>query len=98
MGLVDRRLVVCPTLAMGFWVPLHYLSLACHSGPPTPSNTGFATPPGNSAEFVKEVQEPELRHQRVPSAEQQGRTPSYSNRLNDHPQDQSTEGNNGELG
>ena len=23
MGLVDRRPVVCPTLAMGFWVPLH---------------------------------------------------------------------------
>ena len=22
MGLVDRRPVVCPTLAMGFWVPL----------------------------------------------------------------------------
>ena len=25
MGLVDRRPVVCPTLAMKFWVPLHYL-------------------------------------------------------------------------
>ena len=24
MGSVDRRPVVCPTLAMGFWVPLHY--------------------------------------------------------------------------
>ena len=24
MGLVERRPVVCPTLAMGFWVPLHY--------------------------------------------------------------------------
>ena len=24
MGLVDRRPVVCPNLAMGFWVPLHY--------------------------------------------------------------------------
>ena len=76
MGLVDRRPVVCPTLAMGFWVPLQcpcersalpacslvrvhrsvpwpgpprervksispprgYPSLACHSGPPTPSS------------------------------------------------------------
>ena len=25
MGLVDRRPVVCHNLAMGFWVPLHYL-------------------------------------------------------------------------
>ena len=25
MGLVDRRPVVCPTLAMGFWVPLQEL-------------------------------------------------------------------------
>ena len=25
MGLVDRRPVVCPTLAVGFWVPLHYV-------------------------------------------------------------------------
>ena len=24
MGLVDRRPVVCPNLAMGFWVPLHH--------------------------------------------------------------------------
>ena len=24
MGLVDRRPVVCPNLAMGFWVPLQY--------------------------------------------------------------------------
>ena len=28
MGLVDRRPVVCPTLAMGFWVPLHYYPFA----------------------------------------------------------------------
>ena len=28
MGLVDRRLVVCPTLAMGFWVPLQYYELS----------------------------------------------------------------------
>ena len=26
MGLVDRRPVVCRNLAMGFWVPLHYLA------------------------------------------------------------------------
>ena len=64
----------------------------------TLSNTGFAAPPGNSAECVKEVQGPELRHQRVPSADQQGRTPSFSNRLNNHPQDQSIEENDGELG
>ena len=25
MGLMDRRPVVCRNLAMGFWVPLHYL-------------------------------------------------------------------------
>ena len=31
MGLVDRRPVVCPTLAMGFWVPLH--SIHSNSSP-----------------------------------------------------------------
>ena len=32
MGLVDRRPVVCPTLAMGFWVPPHSLRcLGCSS-------------------------------------------------------------------
>ena len=44
----------------------------------------LAAPPGNSAESVKEVQKPELRHQGVPSADQQGRTPSYSNNLHNH--------------
>ena len=33
MGLVDRRPVVCPTLAMGFWVPLQY-SYQVHGLPP----------------------------------------------------------------
>ena len=27
MGLVDRRPVVCPTLAIGFWEPLQYLRI-----------------------------------------------------------------------
>ena len=39
----------------------------------------LAAPPSDSAESVKEVRGPVLRHQGVPSADQQGRTPSYSN-------------------
>ena len=27
MGLVDGRPVVCPNLAMGFWVPLQYFNI-----------------------------------------------------------------------
>ena len=44
----------------------------------------LAAPPSDSAESVKEVRGPELRHQRVPSADQQGRTPSYSNHFHNH--------------
>ena len=44
----------------------------------------LAAPPSDNAEFVKELQGPELRHQRVPSADQQGRTPSYSNHFHNH--------------
>ena len=44
----------------------------------------LAAPPSDSAESVKEVRGPELRHQRVPSAVQQGRTPSYSNHFHNH--------------
>ena len=44
----------------------------------------LAAPPSDSAESVKEVQGPELRHQRVPSADQQGRTPTYSNHVHNH--------------
>ena len=44
----------------------------------------LAAPPSDSAESVKEVQGPEIRHQRVPSADQQGRTPSYSNHFHNH--------------
>ena len=44
----------------------------------------LAAPPNDSAESVKEVRGPELRHQRVPSADQQGRTPSYSNHFHNH--------------
>ena len=44
----------------------------------------LAAPPSDSAESVKEVQGAELRHQRVPSADQQGPIPSYSNHFNNH--------------
>ena len=44
----------------------------------------LAAPPSDSAESVKQVQGAELRHQRVPSADQQGRTPSYSNHFHNH--------------
>ena len=44
----------------------------------------LAAPPSDSAESVKEEQGPELRHQQVPSANQQRRTPSYSNYLHNH--------------
>ena len=44
----------------------------------------LAAPPSDGAESVKEVRGPELRHQRVPSADQQGRTPSYSNHFHNH--------------
>ena len=44
----------------------------------------LAAPPGSSAETVKEVQGAELRPQRVPSAVQQGRTPSYRNHFHNH--------------
>ena len=37
MGLVDRRPVVCPTLAVGFWVPLHYSVPATEPYTPTGS-------------------------------------------------------------
>ena len=44
----------------------------------------LAAPPSDSAESVKEVQGPELHHQRVPSADQQGQAPSYSNHFHNH--------------
>ena len=44
----------------------------------------LAAPPSDSAKSVKEVRRPELSHQRVPSADQQGRTPSYSNYFHNH--------------
>ena len=44
----------------------------------------LAAPPSHSAESVKEVRGPELRHQRVPSADQQGCTPGYSNHFDNH--------------
>ena len=44
----------------------------------------LAAPPSDSAESVKEVRGPEGRHQRVPPADQQGRTPSYSNHFHNH--------------
>ena len=46
-----------------------------------------------SAATVKEVDRPGLPHQRVLSADQQGRTPSRVNRSNNHHQDQSVERN-----
>ena len=44
----------------------------------------LAAPPSDGAESVKEVRGLELCHQRVPSADQQGRTPSYSNHFHNH--------------
>ena len=44
----------------------------------------LAAPPRDSAASVKEVRGPELRHQQGPSADQQGRTPSYSNHFHNH--------------
>ena len=44
----------------------------------------LAVPPSDSAESVKEVRGPELRHQGVPLADQQGRTPSRVNHFDNH--------------
>ena len=51
MGLVDRRPVVCPNLAMGFWVPLHHswLGFAAagggHFSPLLAEGPGRGSPP-----------------------------------------------------
>ena len=95
-------------------------SLACHSGPPTPSSAAqqlaarssqrsvaarsaaqsIALSDHGSAATVKEVHRPGLPHQRVPSADQQGRTPSpvLHHPPQQPPQDHSIESSDGELG
>ena len=84
--------------------PRGYPSLACHSGPPTPSNAAqqlaarssqrsaaarsvaqsIALSDHGSAATVKEVDRPGLSHQRVLSADQQGRTPSRVIHFHNH--------------